>query len=70
MGCQVKTWAQAEVQAQAEAQTPSAPPLLNELQRRREEAGRLEEVWRSPRPSPTWQLVALVAEVAPSEPAR
>ena len=44
--------------------------MLNEHQRRREEAGRLEEVWRSPRLSPTWQLVKLVAEVGPSEPAR
>ena len=69
-GCQVKTWAQVETQAHTEAQTPGALPLLNELQRRREEAGRLEEVWRSPRPSPTWQLVKLVAEVGPSEPAR
>ena len=50
-----------------EVQAPGASPLLNKLQRRREEPGRLEEVGRLPELSTIQQLVA---EAGPLEPAR
>ena len=51
---------------QAEAHATSALSLQDELQRGREEAGRLEEVGRSPRSVMTWWLVQMVAEVGTS----
>ena len=48
---------------QVEAHAPSALPSPDELQRRREEVGRLEEVGRTPRSLLTWQQVQMVAEV-------
>ena len=41
-------------------------PLTDELQRRREEVGRLEELGRSPRSSLTKQLVQMVVEAGMS----
>ena len=52
---------------QAEAQAQSALPLPDDLQRRGEEAGRLEEVGRSLRSLLTWQLVQMVAELGTSK---
>ena len=45
----------------------STPLLPDELHRRREEVGRLEDVWRwSPGSSLTWQLAQMAVEVGPS----
>ena len=41
-------------------------PTLGEVERRREEARRMEEVGRSPESSPTRQLAQMVAKVGPS----
>ena len=43
-----------------------APPSYDELERRRQEAGRLEEAGRSPRSLLTWWLVQMVVEVGTS----
>ena len=64
----MKTWvkAQAQAQVQAEVQAPSALPLPGELERQK----KLEEVGRSSRPSPTWQLAQMAAEAGLLAPAR
>ena len=46
------------------------PPSQDELEKRRQEAVRLEEAGRSPSSSLTWQLVQMVVEVGPSGTAR
>ena len=51
---------------QVEALAPSALPSPDDLQKRREEVGRLEVVGRSPGSLSIWWLVQMVAEVGPS----
>ena len=69
---EVQVQAETQVQAQEQMQEPgsSTPPLLGELERRTEEAKRLEEVGRLPKSSPTQQLVQMAVEVGSSVPAR
>ena len=51
-------------------ETARSPPTLGKMEKRREEARKLEEVGWSPGSSPTRQLAQMVAEAGPWEPAR